>query len=129
MLMWAAEAHTLLGQPGEGLACLAEAAQTIETTDERCHEAELHRLRGDFLHAAGDLSASELSYHQSLEVARSQSAKLLELRASTRLARLWRDQGKRAEARDLLGPIYNWFTEGFDAPDLKDARTLLDALA
>jgi hypothetical protein len=129
MLMWVAEAHTLLGQPGEGLACLAEAARTIETTDERCHEAELHRLRGDFLHAAGDLSTSELSYHQSLEVARSQSAKLLELRVSTRLARLWRDQGRRAEARDLLGPIYNWFTEGFDAPDLKDARTLLDALA
>ena len=75
------------------------------------------------------LSASELSYHQSLEVARSQSAKLLELRASTRLARLWRKRGKRAEARDLLGPIYNWFTEGFGTPSLDEAKALLEELA
>ena len=61
-------------------------------------------------------------------LAEKQSAKLFELRASLSLARLWRDQGKRAEARDLLAPIYNWFTEGFDAPDLKDAKALLDEL-
>ncbi len=129
MLIWAAEAHMLLGQSGEGLACLAEAAQTIETTDERCHEAELHRLRGDFQHAAGDLAASELSYHQSLQVARSQRAKLLELRASTSLARLWRKRGKHAEARDHLGSIYNWFTEGFGTPSLDEAKALLEELA
>ena len=68
-------------------------------------------------------------YCQAITVAERQSAKLLQLRASVSLARLWRDQGKRAEARDLLGPIYNWFTEGFDAPDLKDAKALLDELA
>ena len=110
--------------------CLAEAARIIETTDERVGEAELlHRVRGDLLNAAGDRSAAEQHYRQAIAVAERQSAKLLQLRASASLARLWRDQGKRAEARDLLGPIYNWFTEGFDAPDLKDAKALLDELA
>ena len=70
--------------------------------------------------------AAERHYRQAIAVAERQSAKLFQLRASTSLARLWRDQGKRAEARDLLGPIYNWFTEGFDAPDLKDAKALLE---
>jgi predicted ATPase len=72
---------------------------------------------------------AERSYYHAITVARSQSAKLLELRASTSLARLWRDQGKRGEARNLLSPIYDWFTEGFDAPDLRDAKALLDELA
>jgi predicted ATPase len=84
---------------------------------------------GDLLNAAGDQSAAEQRYRRAITVAERQSAKLLQLRASTSLARLWRDQGKHAEARDLLDPIYNWFTEGFDAPDLKNARTLLDELA
>jgi predicted ATPase len=101
----------------------------IEATEERSHEAELCRLRGELLHALGDPSAAESNYYQALAVARSQSAKLLQLRASASLARLWRDQGKRGEARNLLGPIYNWFTEGFDAPDLRDAKALLDELA
>jgi predicted ATPase len=127
--MWAAEAYAMLGQPSEGLDCLADAAQTIETTEERCHEAELYRLRGVFLHAAGDPSAAEVNHRRSLEVARSQSAKLFQLRTSISLARLWRDQGRRTDARDLLAPIYGWFTEGFDAPDLKDAKALLDELA
>ena len=86
-------------------------------------------MRGDLLNAAGDQSGAEQHYRQAIAVAERQSAKLFQLRASTSLARLWRDQGKRAEARDLLGPIYNWFTEGFDAPDLKDAKALLDELA
>ena len=73
--------------------------------------------------------AAERHYRQAIAVAERQSAKLFQLRASISLARLWRDQGKRAEARDLLDPIYNWFTEGFDAPDLKDAKALLDELA
>ena len=86
-------------------------------------------MPGDLLNAAGDQSGAEQHYRQAIAVAERQSAKLFQLRASTSLARLWRDQGKRAEARDLLGPIYNWFTEGFDAPDLKDAKALLDELA
>ena len=128
-LVWAAEAYATLGQPREGLDCLAEAAGTIEATEERCYEAELYRLRGDFLQAAGDPSAAERNYHQAITVAERQSANLFQLRASAGLARLWRDQGKRVDARDLLGPIYSWFTEGFDAPDLKDAKSLLDELA
>ena len=130
LLTWLAEAYAMLGQPAEERNCLAEAAQFVEATEERIQEAELlHRVRGDLLNAAGDQSGAEQHYRQAIAVAERQSAKLFQLRASTSLARLWRDQGKRAEARDLLGPIYNWFTEGFDAPDLKDAKALLDELA
>jgi predicted ATPase len=86
-------------------------------------------LRGDLLNATGDPAAAQRSYWQALAVARRQSAKLFELRASTSLARLWRDQGKRTEARDLLAPIYGWFTEGFDTPVLKEAKVLLEELA
>ena len=68
-------------------------------------------------------------FRHAIDIACGQQARILELRAGTSLARLWRDQGKRMEARDLLNPIYNWFTEGFDAPDLKDAKALLDELA
>jgi predicted ATPase len=89
----------------------------------------LHRVPGDLLNAAGDRSGAERHYRQATEVAERQSAKLLQLKASTSLARLWRDQGKRGEGRDLLDPIYHWFTEGFAAPDLKDAKALLDELA
>ena len=128
MLIWLAEAYARLGQSGEGLNCLAEAAQIIETTDERVHEAELHRVRGDFLNATGDRATAERNYRQALAVAQRQSAKLFELRSATSLARLWRDQGKVADAQALLAPIYNWFTEGFDAPDLMEAKALLDDL-
>jgi tetratricopeptide (TPR) repeat protein len=127
--MWLAEACAMLGQPVEGLNRLAEAAQIIETTDERAVEAELHRLRGNLLNATGDRSAAEQSYHQALAIAKRQSAKTWELRAATSLARLWHDQGKRIEARDLLAPVYGWFTEGFDTPVLRDAKALLDQLA
>ena len=72
---------------------------------------------------------AEACYHQALAVARDQGARLWELRAATSLARLWADQGKRAEAYDLLAPIYGWFTEGFDTADLRDAKALLDGLA
>ena len=129
LLTWLAEAHAMLGQPAEARNCLAEAARIVETTDGASFEAELlHRVPGDLLNAAGDRSGAERHYRQAIAVAERQSAKLFQLRASTSLARLWRDQGKRAEARDLLGPIYNWFTEGFDAPDLKDAKALLEQL-
>ena len=103
--------------------------QIVETTDERCDEAELHRVRGDLLNAIGDAAAADQNYHQALSVARPQGARSFELRAATSLARLWRDQGKRTEARDLLAPIYGWFTEGFDTPVLQDAKALLDELA
>jgi predicted ATPase len=128
VLILLAETYAMLGQSGEGLNCLAEAARIIETTEERIGEAELHRLRGDLLRATGDLSAAEQNYHQALAVAKRQSAKLFELRASISLARLWCKQGKRGEARDLLASIYGWFTEGFDTPILEEAKALLDQL-
>jgi tetratricopeptide (TPR) repeat protein len=129
VLMRLASQYAVLGQPVEGLNSLAEAAQIIETTEERVGEAWLHQLRGDLLNAMGDPAAAERSYHQALAVAERQSAKPFELRASISLARLWRDQGKRNEARNLLAPVYNWFTEGFDTPVLQDAKALLDELA
>jgi tetratricopeptide (TPR) repeat protein len=128
-LMSLAEAYAVRGQPVEGLNCLAEAAQIIETTESRYQEAGLHWLRGDLFNAIGDSSAAETNYHQALAVAKRQSAKLLELQASISLARLWCKQGKRTEARDLLASIYNWFTEGFGTPVLEEAKALLEELA
>jgi len=124
-----AEACAKLGRTAEGMNYLTEAEQIIETANDRYHEAELHRVRGDSLNATGDQVPAEHSYHQALGVARRQSARIFELHAATGLARLWRDQGKRTEARDLLAPIYGWFTEGFDTPVLQDAKSLLDELA
>jgi tetratricopeptide (TPR) repeat protein len=130
LFTWLAEAYVMLGQPEESQNCLAEAALIVAATGERFLEAELlHRLPGDLLNAAGDRSAAERHYRQAIAVAERQSAKLLQLRASTSLARLWLNQGKRTEARDLLGPIHTWFTEGFDAPDLEEAKELMDRLA
>jgi class 3 adenylate cyclase/tetratricopeptide (TPR) repeat protein len=130
LFVWLAKAHGLLGQAIEEQDCMAEAARIVETMDERVFEAELlHRVQGDLSNAAGDRLSAEQHYQQAIGVAERQSAKLFQLRASVSLARLWCDQGKRAEARDLLGPIYHWFTEGFDAPDLKDAKALLDELS
>jgi predicted ATPase len=129
LLVELARAYARLGQPVDGLNCLDEAAQIIETTDERYYEAELHRVRGDLLNATGDPSAAERSYYQALAVAKLQSAKLLELRASIKLARLWCKQDRRGEARDLLAPIYGWFSEGFDTLDLREAKALLEELA
>jgi tetratricopeptide (TPR) repeat protein len=127
-LMRLAWAYARLGQPVDGLNCLAEAAQIIEATDNRAPEASLHSLRGVLLNATGDPSAAERSYHQAIAVAKLQSAKFLELRASINLARLWYQQDRRGEARNLLAPIYGWFTEGFDTPLLQDAKALLDEL-
>ena len=129
LLTWLARGHALLGQPAEALNCLAEAARIVEVTEERVGEATLHRVRGDLLNATDDRSAAERHYREAIAVAERQSAKLFQLQASASLAGLWRDQGKRADARDLLSPISNWFTEGFDALDLKDAKALLDELA
>ncbi len=123
-----AEAYGTVGRPAEGLKHLSEAVAVTERTQERDFEAEMHRVRGELLVNARDRTAAEESYCTALTVARRQSAKLFELRAATSLARLRRDQGKRTEARELLAPIYGWFTEGFDTPALKEAKALLDEL-
>jgi predicted ATPase len=124
-----AEAHGALGRPLEGLNCLGDAAEMIYTTEERVNEADAHRLRGELLLATGNIAMAEESYRQAIAIARQQCARIYELRAATSLARLWRGQGKRSEARDLLGPNYGWFTEGFDTPVLQEAKALLDELA
>jgi class 3 adenylate cyclase/tetratricopeptide (TPR) repeat protein len=128
LLISLAAAYASLGQLVEGLNCLAEASQIIETTEERISEAALHRMRGELFNAIGDQTAAEQSYYQALAVAARQSAKLFELGSATSLARLWRSQGKYTEALDLLAPVYRWFTEGFDTRDLKEAKALLEQL-
>jgi predicted ATPase len=124
-----AEGYSRVGQPIEGLNCLAESVQIVETTGERYSEAEIYRLRGDLSRETRDDAAAESSYHKAIAVAEHQNAKLFEFRAAASLARLWRDQRTRTEARDLLAPIYGWFTQGFDTPVLQDAKALLDQLA
>src|SRR6266851_5619456 len=125
-LLLLADANGKAGSREEGLRRLDEVARLVETTQERWVEAEMHRLRGELLAATGNRAAAEETFRHALNVARHQSAKLWELRAATSLARLWRDQGKRTEARNLLAPIYSWFKEGFDTPVLKEAKTLLE---
>ena len=92
-------------------------------------EAEAYRLQGEMLAAVGSQPEAEVCIQRALAVAREQSARIWELRAGATLARLWTDQGKRTEARELLAPIYGWFTEGFDTPVFKDAKALLDEVA
>jgi len=123
-----AQTHRKLGQPTEALNCLAEAEQNIARADGDCTEAECHRVRGDVFVDYGDSRSAEESYMKALSVARRQGGKLWELRAATSLARLWRDQGKRPEAYNLLSPVYGWFTEGFETPVLQEAKALLDRL-
>ena len=109
---------------------LVEAFAHVNETGERYLEAELYRVRGELLLLPeGREGQAEECFNQALEVARRQSAKSLELRAAMGLARLWRKQGKQVEARELLAGIYGWFTEGFDTPDLIDAKALLGELA
>jgi predicted ATPase len=126
-----AEAQGTLGEPEVGLALLAEALALAETTGERWYEPELYRLKGELLLQLSSDHAAEAasSFQKALEVARSQQAKSLELRAAASLARLWHQQGKRQEAHDLLAPVYHWFTEGFDTADLQDAKALMDELS
>jgi predicted ATPase len=126
-----AEACGKAGQAVEGLRLLAEALAAARKTGERFYEAELHRLMGKLLLEEAPLNASEAEdfFSRALDVARRQQAKSLELRAAASLARVWGEQGRRAEARDLLAPVYGWFTEGFDTADLKEAKALLDQLA
>jgi class 3 adenylate cyclase/tetratricopeptide (TPR) repeat protein len=124
-----ADACRIAGQVQVALGHLAEVERLTEETGERCFQADTLRLRGDVLLAMGDPAGAEASYHEALALARQQGAKLWELYAATSLARLWRDRGTRAEARDLLAPVYGWFTEGFGTPVLKEVKALLDELS
>jgi predicted ATPase len=119
-----------LGHTEDGLQALAEAHTLVEQHEERWWEAEVHRLRGVLLlrQPGTPQAEAEACFQRALDVARRQEAKSLELRAAMSLARLWQQQGRRADARDLLAPIYGWFTEGFDTADLQEAKALLEAL-
>ena len=108
---------------------LDDALRIVERTDERWFEAELCRHKGQLLLRQGHNEAAEELSRKALSIAQEQEAKLWELRAAVSLARLQRDQGRTAEARDLLGAVYAWFTEGFDTPDLKQAKALLNELS
>jgi predicted ATPase len=125
-----AQACGKAGQIEEGLVTLAEALEVTIRTDERWCEAKLHRLRGEFLLMQdADVGEVEACFQEAIEVARQQQAKMFELRAVMSLCRLWQEQGKREDARQMLSEIYDWFTEGFDTPDLVEAQTLLAELS
>jgi predicted ATPase len=130
-LVLLAEAHRHAGQAEEGLRLLAEAVAHVDSTGEQTYTAEGYWLQGELLlrQTIPDEAQAETCGHQALDIARHQQTKSWELRAATSLARLWQQQGKRAQARELLAPIYGWFTEGFDTADLQEAKALLDALA
>jgi class 3 adenylate cyclase/predicted ATPase len=131
MLAPLAKAHDKAGQTDEALALVAEALEVAVKTGEREAEAEIHRVKGELLLARlpSDPVGAEAAFREALDVARRQSAKSLELRAATSLARLWQRQGRKKEARELLAPVYAWFTEGFDTKDLRDAKAVLEELA
>jgi predicted ATPase len=109
--------------------CIREALTTVETTKERWFEAEVHRIASEIALKSTQSNKAEKDFERALSVAHQQQAKSWELRAAMSLARLWRDQGKVQQARELLAPVYGWFTEGFDTRDMKDAKALLEQLA
>ena len=123
-----ARACDIAGQLQEALTLTEDALQIAERTGEHWLDAELNRYKGQLLLRQGHTEAAEELYRKALSIAAEQEAKLWELRAAASLARLWGEQGRREEARDLLSPVYGWFTEGFDMPDLKEAKALLDTL-
>jgi predicted ATPase len=125
------DAYRAGGQPEEGLQVVGEALEMVEERGERAYEAELYRLKGELLLQSQSYVGAEAEavFQHALDVTRRQEAKSWELRTATSLARLWQRQGKQMAALDLLAPVYNWFTEGFDTADLKDAKALLDELA
>jgi predicted ATPase len=125
-----ARTHAKLGQFDDAWRCIGEAMRAAETTKEKWYEAEIHRSAGEIAMLSPERHAAkaEAYFERALAVAREQQAKSWELRAAMSIARLWRDQGKREEARDLLASVYGWFTEGFDTADLKEATALLDEL-
>jgi predicted ATPase len=126
-----AKAHAELCQFVDAWRCIDEAMRAVETTKETMFEAEVHRIAGEIeiMSPERDAAKAETYFEHALAVARKQQAKSFELRAAMSMARLWRDQGKREATRNLLAPVYNWFTEGFDTLDLKEAKRLLNELA
>jgi predicted ATPase len=130
-LSYLAKAHAEVGQFDDAWRCVGDATNQIKSTKETWHDAEVHRVAGEIalMLPEADTAKAEAYFERALAVARQQQAKSWELRAAMSMARLWRDQGKRDEARDLLAPVYGWFTEGFDTLDLKDAKALLDELS
>jgi predicted ATPase len=125
-----ARAHAELGQFEEAWRCIGEARTAAETTKEKWCEAEVHRVAGEIALKSPEPDAlkAEAYFERALAVAREQQAKSWELRAAMSMARLWCDQGKPQQARELLAPVYDWFTEGFDTLDLKEAKALLNEL-
>jgi len=123
-----ASAYEITGQVEEGLSLLDDALRVVERTGERWFAAELNRHKGQLLLRQGNSETAEQLYRKALSIAKEQEAKLWELRAAMSLARLRREQDRSSEARDLLAPVYGWFTEGFDTPDLKEAKALLNDL-
>ena len=123
-------AYAELGKLADAWRCIGEAMTLAETSKERWYEAEINRIAGEIALKLPDRNTetAEMYFHRALEIARVQQAKSWELRAATSMARLWRDQGKLGKARELLAPVYSWFTEGFDTADLKEAKSLLDEL-
>jgi predicted ATPase len=121
-------AHARAGQAEAALHLLSEALAALEDVGERMFEAELHRIIGDVLLSVQRQGEAQVEFTRAIAIARQQQAKSWELRASMSLARLWRDQGKMQQARELLAPVYGWFTEGFETRDLKEAKALLEEL-
>jgi len=126
-----ADACAHCGNIDEGLGVIEEGLAMMRTGGEHFSLPEIHRIKGKLLLAgsANGRDSAEAAFAEALSIARAQQAKLLELRASMSLARLWRDQGKVQQARELLAPVYGWFTEGFDTLDLKEAKALVAQLA
>jgi len=154
VLAWLAETYGKMGRTEEGLSLVAEGLETVNLNEGRVHEAELHRLKGQLTlqsqasprqvktsqdksevaspqHPASSTQAeaeAEACFQRALDLARRQSAKALELRTAMSLSRLWQQQGKKDDARQMLAEIYGWFTEGFDTADLQEAKVLLEEL-
>jgi class 3 adenylate cyclase/predicted ATPase len=130
-MSYLASAYAELGNFDDAWRCIGEASTAVDTTKEKWCEADIHRTAGQIVLRSSkrDATTAQKYFERSLDVARAQKAKSWELRASMSLARLWRDQGKVRQARELLAPLYGWFTEGFDTRDLKEAKALLEELA
>ena len=130
-LSYLGSAYAQVGRFDDAWRSISEAVTAVETTQERWSEAEVHRVGGEIAlkSSTPDVEKAAAYFERALAVARQQQTKSWELRAAMSMARVWRDQGKRKEACDLLAPVYGWFTEGFDTRDLKEAKALLDVLA
>jgi predicted ATPase len=130
-LSYLASAHAQLGQFDDAWRYVDEASTAVETTKEKWFEPEVNRIAGEIALKSADADAAkaEAYFERALTVARQQQAKSWELRAAMSMARLWRDQGKPQQARELLAPVCDWFTEGFNTRDLKEAKALLGELA